>query len=403
MIDSFSYVRRSILVALILFSISAAGCAAERPLAEAVDESLIFAARQYDGMLKALEGENRLPRTFEKGRLVLVGPRDWTSGFFPGSLWLIAEQTGDTRWRQAAADFTARVESVKTYSGTHDLGFMLLCSYGQGYRLTKDPAYREVLLTGARTLCTRFNPKVGMIRSWDSRPWTYPVIIDNMMNLELLMFAYAETQEERFREIAVSHANRTIENHFRPDGSSFHVVDFDPNTGKVLKRQTHQGYSDSSAWARGQSWGLYGFTMMYRLTKDPAYLAQARKVADFLISHPRLPEDKIPYWDYDAPGIPNEPRDASAGAIMCSALFELAGMVEPEAADRYLAVARQQIRSLATPAYRGPLGGNGHFLLMHCVGHKPRGSEVDVPLVYADYYFLEALARCKVGIGRNPK
>jgi len=176
-------------------------------------------------------------------------------------------------------------------------------------------------------------------------------------------------------------------------------VDFDPNTGAVLKRQTHQGFSDSSAWARGQSWGLYGFTMMYRFTQDPAYLAQARKVADFLIGHPRLPEDKIPYWDFDAPDMPREPRDASAGAVMCSALFELAGQVEADAASRYLAVARQQIRSLASPAYRAPLDGNGHFLLMHSVGHKGRGVEVDAPLVYADYYFLEAMARCKAGLG----
>jgi len=395
MTSPFFSVRTSMLLTLVLFFISASGYTADKPLAEVVNESYAFAGQQYEGMLKALEGETRLPRTFDKGKVVLVGPRDWTSGFFPGSLWLIAEHTGDAKWRKAAADFTARVESVKTYGGTHDLGFMLYCSYGQGYRLTNDPAYREVLLTGARTLCTRFNPKVGMIRSWDSRPWTYPVIIDNMMNLELLMFAFAETKEEAFRTIAVSHANKTIQNHFRPDGSSFHVVDFDPNTGVVLKRQTHQGYSDPSAWARGQAWGLYGFTMMYRLTKEQAYLTQARKIADFLISHPRLPEDKIPYWDYDASGIPNEPRDASAGAIMCSALFELAGMVEADAANRYLAVAQQQIRSLASPAYRTPLGGNGHFLLMHCVGHKVRGTEVDTPLVYADYYFLEALARCK--------
>jgi len=394
---------RSILVVLVLFSMSAVGCAAERPIGEVVDESYAFAAQQYDGMLKGLEGDARLPRTVDQGKVVLVGPRDWTSGFFPGSLWLIAEQNGDAKWRKAAADFTARVESVKTYGGTHDLGFMLYCSYGQGYRLTNDPAYREVLLTGARTLCTRFNPKVGMIRSWDGREWSYPVIIDNMMNLELLMFAFAETKEASFKEIAISHANKTIENHYRPDGSSFHVVDFDPNTGAVLKRQTHQGYSDPSAWARGQSWGLYGFTMIYRLTKDPAYLAQARKIADFLIGHPRLPEDEIPYWDFDAPGIPNEPRDASAGAIMCSALFELAGMVEADAANRYLAVAQQQIRSLASPAYRAPLGGNGHFLLMHCVGHKVRGTEVDVPLVYADYYFLEALARCKARVSSSVK
>jgi unsaturated chondroitin disaccharide hydrolase len=362
-----------------------------------VNEQYTFAARQYAGMLKALEGDARLPRSFEKGRLALVRPHDWTSGFFPGSLWLLHEHTGDAKWKQAAGEFTRRVEEIKDYRGTHDLGFMLYCSYGQGYRLTRDPAYRDVLLKGARTLSTRFNPKIGLIRSWDWGTWKFPVIIDNMMNLEFLMFAHQQTGEDSFRNIAISHSDKTIANHFRPDHSSFHVVDYDPETGAVLKKETRQGYSDSSAWTRGQTWGLYGYVMMHRTTTNAAYLDQARKIADFLISHTNMPANKVPYWDLNAPGIPNEPRDASAAAIMASALLELGGFVEADAGRRYRDFAGAQLRSLASPTYRAPLGENGHFLLKHCVGDMPRDGEVDAPLVYADYYFLEALSRWAKG------
>jgi hypothetical protein len=364
-----------------------------------VDHQYAFAAKQYEGMLARIEDRQQLPRTFEKGELVLVGPRDWTSGFFPGSLWLLFEHTGDAKWRKAAEDFTRRLDPLKNYAGTHDLGFMFCCSYGNGWRLTREPAHRDMLLAGARNLASRYNPKVGLIRSWDWGVWKYPVIIDNMMNLEILMFAHAETGEAAFKDIAVSHANKTLRNHFRADNSSFHVLDYDSETGAVRSKETRQGYSDQSAWARGQTWGLYGYTTMHRLTRDPAYLAQARMIADFLISHTNMPSDKIPYWDFNAPGIPDEPRDASAAAIMASALLELKDMVEGEKRERYEAFARQQLLSLSSPAYRAPLGENGNFLLMHCVGDLPRANEVNAPLVYADYYFLEALARCKAQAG----
>jgi lysophospholipase L1-like esterase len=363
-------------------------------------EQFDFAARQYAGMLKRLEGTAELPRTFEHGRLVTVKPQDWTSGFFPGALWLLHEQTGDARWKAAALDFTRRLEPVQHQRDTHDLGFMLFCSYGQGWRLTQDPAYRDVLVTGARSLASRFNPKVGLIKSWDWNPaWPYAVIIDNMMNLELLMFAHAQTGEALFRDIAVTHANTTLQRFFRPDGSSVHVVHHDPATGAVTGRQTHQGISDDSAWARGQAWGLYGFTVMHRLTDEVSYLVKAREIAGFLINHPRLPADKVPYWDLDDPGIPNVPRDASAAAIMASALIELSGMVGAEEGRGYLAFAEQQLRSLASPAYRAGLDENGNFLLLHCTGNMPRKSEIDTPLNYGDYYFLEALARWKTRFG----
>ena len=352
-----------------------------------------FAAAQYDFMLNQLTGETNQPRTFEAGKRKTVGPRDWTSGFFPGSLWYLYDYTGDPKWQAAATGYTKRLAGVQDFRGTHDLGFMIFCSYGNAQRLAPDPAYRAVIIQGARTLALRFNPQVGLIRSWDFGAWKYPVIIDNMMNLEMLTWAAREAQEPRLREIALSHADKTLANHFRADASSYHVVDYDPVTGAARGKQTHQGFADSSAWARGQAWGLYGYTMMFRETGDPNYLTQAKRIAQFIMKHPRLPADKIPYWDFDAPDIPDAPRDASAGAIMASALIELAGLVDPETGRQYRGFAGQQLLALSSPAYLAKFGENGGFLLLHSVGHKPKNSEVDVPLNYADYYFLEALLR----------
>ena len=366
-----------------------------------VDLNFAHAASQYTRMLTALRDDPGLPRSLdEKGKVATVDPRDWTSGFFPGSLWLIYEHTRDEKWKQAAADYTARLESIKTYDGTHDLGFMLGCSFGQGYRLTRDPAYREVLLTGAQTLATRFNEKTGTIRSWDFGPWKFPVIVDNMMNLELLTWASREGGAMELMHIALKHADTTELHHFRPDGSSFHLVDYDPQTGAVLGKQTVQGAADPSAWARGQAWGLYGYTAMFRETREPAYLTRALSIADYLVKHPRLPADAVPYWDFDAPGIPNVPRDSSAAAIMSSALFELAGFSDAERAATYRTMAAKQLRSLASPAYRAGVGANGGFILMHATGHHPEGREIDMPLVYGDYYFLEALTRFEAALQR---
>jgi hypothetical protein len=359
-----------------------------------VDLNFSHAASQYTRMLALVRNDPGLPRTLDaRGKVVTVEPQDWTSGFFPGSLWLIYEHTRDEKWKTAAMDYTARLESIKTYGGTHDLGFMLGCSYGQGYRLTRDPAYRDVLITGARTLAGRFNEKAGTIRSWDFGLWKFPVIIDNMMNLELLTWASRESGDQMLLQVAMTHADTTEKNHFRADGSSFHLVDYNPQTGAVLKKQTVQGAADPSAWARGQAWGLYGYTAMFRETREPAYLERALKIADFLIKHPRLPADGVPYWDFDAPGLPKVPRDTSAAAVMSSALFELAGFADAERAALCRTMAVKQLRSLASPAYRAGVGTNGGFILMHATGHHPEGREIDVPLIYGDYYFLEALGR----------
>jgi rhamnogalacturonyl hydrolase YesR len=316
---------------------------------------------------------------------------EWTSGFYPGSLWYMYEYTQDKKWETAARQWTAGLEKEKLNTRTHDLGFMLYCSFGNGYRLTNDPAYKEILLQGAKSLSTRFNEKTGCIRSWDHGKWQFPVIIDNMMNLEFLFWATRVSGDSSFYKIAVTHANTTMKNHFRPDNSSYHVVDYDTLTGNVARRATAQGYADESAWARGQAWGLYGYTVMYRETKDPKYLDQAVKIADFYLGHPNLPKDKVPYWDFNAPGIPNEERDASAAAIAASGLLELSQYVKN--GKKYFTAAEQMLASLSTPVYMAKPGSNNHFVLMHSVGHKPAKSEIDIPLVYADYYYIEGLLR----------
>jgi len=371
-------------------------CNKPKPVDRIIEESLSFAGNQYTLMYDVMKDQaGLLPRTIDTtGTLVTAKSNWWTSGFFPGSLWYLYEYTRDEKFRSAAEDMTARIENEKNNRGTHDLGFMLYCSFGNGLRLTSNESYREVLLTGAQSLITRYRPNIGCIQSWNSRSgWQCPVIIDNMMNLEVLMWAFRITGDSTYYKICINHSDTTIKNHFRPDYSTYHVVSYDTITGKVEKKQTAQGYSDGSAWSRGQSWGLYGYVVMYRETGLQRYLDQAVNIAEFLINHPNLPQDKIPYWDFNAPGIPDAKRDASAGAIMASALIELSGMVKEPAASKYLGIAETQLRALASEYYRAKKGTNGNFILMHSVGSLPGKSEVDVPLTYADYYFIEALLR----------
>ncbi len=380
-------------LSLLLFS-----CVREKPIVKVIDKALAASAEQYMLMYNVMKDKpDLLPRTIDTtGTLVTSKSSWWCSGFFPGTLWYLYENTNDQKFRDAAAEMTSRIEKEKFNKGTHDLGFMLYCSFGNGLRLTGEESYKEVLMTGAGSLATRFRPQIGCIQSWNTRRgWQCPVIIDNMMNLEFLMWAFKHSGDSSFYNICVTHSDTTIKNHFRPDFSSYHVVSYDTVTGKVEKRQTHQGYSDESAWARGQVWGLYGYTVMYRLTEQERYLDQALKIADFLINHPNMPEDKIPYWDFNAPDIPNALRDASAGAIMASALIELSGFAGPEKSMIYKSIAEKQIRSLASPEYLARPGENGNFILKHGVGHLPGNSEVDVPLTYGDYYFVEALMRYK--------
>ncbi len=362
---------------------------------ELPQQNLTFAQKQLALALQHLGDSQNNPRTINAdGTLQLVPSKDWTSGFFPGCLWFIYEYTGEEKWKTAAQKFTRNVEPEKSNGTTHDMGFKMFCSFGNGYRLTGEAEYKDILLQSARMLITRFNPTVGCIRSWDHHEhlWQYPVIIDNMMNLELLFWATRVSGDFRFHDIALKHAETTMKNHFRSDYSTWHVLNYDSATGAVLDRHTHQGYAHESTWARGQAWALYGFTMVYRETRDPRFLAQATRVANFIVNHQNLPADLVPYWDFDAPDLETQPRDASAAAIMCSALYELSMHLGSEGAQ-YKSIADKILASLSSEKYLAKLGENGALLLMHAVGNKRANTEVDVPLIYADYYFLEANLR----------
>jgi rhamnogalacturonyl hydrolase YesR len=325
-------------------------------------------------------------------------PRDmksdwWCSGFFGGSLWYLYEYTKADKWRDAAHTWTMAVEKEQFNTRTHDLGFMLYCPFGNGYRLTGNPLYKDIMLTGAKSLATRFDPKRGVIKSWEKfQTYNYPVIVDNMMNLEFLFWASKTSGDKSFYNISTTHADVTIKNHYRPDFSSYHVVCYNPD-GTIAAKKTHQGFADESAWSRGQAWGMYGYITMYRETKDKKYLKFATGIADFILNHPNMPADKVPYWDFNAKDIPNDVRDASAAAILSAGLLELQGYVKGKKRKTYFATAEKILESLSSPAYRAKIGENNNFLLMHSTGHKPGNSEIDVPLVYADYYFLEALLR----------
>ena len=372
-------------------------CETREPMVEVIERGLEVSKRQAVFLAKEVENqEGRLPRTYEGGELKTSDYRAWISGFFPGVLWYLYENTPTDELKRYAELYTERVESAKDMTTTHDLGFMLYCSFGNGYRLAKNPHYLEVMTVGAESLATRYDERVKAIKSWNSNEkWQFPVIIDNMMNLEFLFFLAKTTGEKRLMNMADSHAQTTLRHHFRDDYSCYHVVSYDTITGMPHKKQTHQGAADESAWARGQAWALYGFTMMYRETGKPDYLNHAKHIASFIMNHPNMPVDKIPYWDFDAPGIPNVPRDASAAAIMASALIELSQLDKSTEAKSYLDFAEQQIRSLTSPDYLAAKGTNCNFALMHSTGHFPGKSEVDVPLSYADYYYVEALMRLR--------
>lgn len=360
------------------------------------------AAVQYTDMIGKL-GENRdFPRTIKAdGSLVTTAAEDWTSGFFPGCLWFLHEYNGSAEWKTKAVDYTKRLEKIRHFKGNHDGGFMLGCSYGNALRLNPDDETRQVLRDAAAALGTRFVPELGMIRSWDHKPFTCPVIIDNMMNLELLTWAAKNGGDPKLRDIAISHADKTLANHFRPDGTAYHVVDYDPKTGWIRAYHANQGADVRTPWARGQSWGLYGYTMMHRETGKAEYLAKAKSLADILIAHPNMPADKIPNWDFGAAVSETTPRDASAGAVMASALIELSQAL-PDG-KKYLDYARGQLLTLASPAFLAEPGTNGGFLLTRSTGHLPGNAEINVPLVYADYYFMEALLRYKALVTKTKR
>lgn len=354
--------------------------------------------------MSALIGDWRLPRSYEKGKMVFSDVYWWTSGFFPGSLWYVYEATGDRFWLEKATLFSERQKPITEVTDNHDIGFMLYCSVGNALRITGDrEKWGWMLEQGAKNLCTRFRPDLGLIQSWESQVWMghqlhRPVIIDNMMNLELLEWAAKNAGDETAGRVALSHAKVTAVRHFRADDSVYHVIDYQNDNTNIFAYLAGQGANAGGTWARGQGWAIHGFATMARETGDKDILARAVKSADWWLAAPNTPADFIPYWDFNAPQIPNEERDASAAAVTASGLLELSKLVagsDPERSAAYRERAVKMLLSLASDEYLAAEGTNGGFLLKHSTGHKPQMGEVDVPLTYADYYFLEALLRFK--------
>ena len=394
--------KKYLIFAISVIAVSAAAflpsCSSleNRKLSKVIDGAFDNASVQLKYLIdECEEGDTvRIPMTLRPdGTVKFVRTTSWVSGFFPGTLWYMYEFTGDEYWAEHARMHTEILSDIQYNTESHDVGFMVYCSYGNGLRLKGTEGYEGVIVNAAKSLCSRFQEGAGIIRSWDwgaKRGWTCPVIIDNMMNLELLFRASEITKDSTYFKVAVSHADKTLANHFRPDYSTWHMVDYNPETGEIIGKHTVQGYADDSAWARGQSWALYGYTMAYRFTGYQRYLDQAVHVADFLIHHPNLPEDGVPYWDYNAPDIPDAPRDAAAAAVMASGLYELYTFTGNK---EYLSYADKIVTTLSTPAFTAEQGTNHGFLLMHSVTNLPKGEDVDKPLNYTDYYYLEAMLR----------
>lgn len=366
---------------------------ADKALLKTIDKNFKDAAAQYKVLAKNLPAD-KFPKTFfpTTGKYEFSNSGWWCSGFYPGTLLYLYQQTKDTALYNEAMRIMAVLKKEQFNTTTHDLGFMMYCSFGNANAMNPSPEYKDILLNSAKSLSTRFNPTVGCIKSWDGKPNEYLVIIDNMMNLKLLFWATQVSGDSSFYKIAVSHANTTMVNHFRADNSSYHVINYNAATGAVQQKKTAQGFADESAWARGQAWGLYGYTEVYRETKDKKYLDEANKIAAFILNNPHFPADKIAYWDFNAPDIPNALRDASAAAIMASALLELS-MYDKVNTKKYFKTAETILKNLSTPKYKAAAGTNGGFILQHGVGHMPNKTEVDVPLTYGDYYFVEAMIR----------
>ncbi|HCN52914.1 MAG TPA: glucuronyl hydrolase [Prevotella sp.] len=389
---------------LVAISMVATGFAKSRTIkTTGIKGDILFSQQQIGRELKVIGDSGKIlnPVTMSSsGKVYYCNYADWRSGFFPGSLWYLYELTGKEYWAQEAEKFTESIEKAKKITYHHDIGFIINCSFGNGLRLKNIEAYKDVIITAAKSLSTRFRPAGGVLQSWNvtgnswqaKRGWECPVIIDNMMNLELMFKATQLSGDSTYYRMAVSHADRTLKEQFRPDGSCYHVVDYGLIDGKVHHRQTAQGYSDESCWSRGQAWAIYGYTMCYRFTRFKRYLNQAIKTFHMMKNKTTMPDDLIPYWDMDAPKIPNEPRDVSSAAVIASALYELS-TIDIANANEYKNYADRIMNSLSSDKYRAQLGANGNFLLMHSVGSIPHGAEVDKPLNYADYYYLEALTR----------
>ena len=370
-----------------------------------VNKALDYCAEQTQRTLTELKTDSGIDYTMMPRNIMAdehhwncrkATKEEWCAGFWPGVLWYDYEYTQDKHILEEAKKFTNSLEFLSQIPAyDHDLGFLVFCSYGNGYRLTKDPAYKKVILDTADSLATLFNPVVGTMLSWprevEPRNWPHNTIMDNMINLEMLFWAAKNGGNPYLYDVAVSHADKTMKCQFRPDYTSYHVAVYDTITGNLIKGVTHQGYADSTMWARGQAWAIYGYTVVYRETKDPKYLDFAQKVTDVYLE--RLPEDKVPYWDFSAPGIPDARRDASAAAVVASALLELSTYLPNGTGKRYKDAAIEMLASLNSDSYQS--GKSKPSFLLHSVGHWPAHSEIDASIIYADYYYIEALLRLK--------
>ena len=379
---------------LILCTALAAGLftahAGTPPLTDRMDACMDKIIHTLEYVQDSVSGPRNVPSGERRWKLAPV--TEWTSGYWPGILWYACGWSSDEKIRLRAERATDTVLSVMDRTGNHDLGIMTVASAGNAYRFTGEEKYRDAIIEAAGYLSRLYNPRVGTINSWpymkEQKGWPHNTIIDNMINIELLFLASELGGDGNFRKIAHTHALTTMKNHFRKDGSTYHVVVHDDKTGKVLERITHQGYADSSMWARGQAWAIYGFTMSYRYTGDRRLLRTAVRAADAFLS--ALPEDGIPYWDFDDPDIPDAPKDASAAAIAASALLELSSML-PRGGQRYYDAAEAMLDTLSGPDYFAPASTDAFIL--HCTGHKPHGYEIDEAIIYGDYYYMEALMR----------
>lgn len=381
-----------------LLIVALTSCVGQNSLMQTINKTLLLAGEQYQILGDNMAGyPDMLPKTFEGDSLVVASASWWTSGFFPGTLWYLYGDSKNSKIHELALKYSNIVEGQKYTTDNHDVGFMIYCPFGNALQIEPKDGYKDIIIQASKSLATRFDPKVGLIRSWDFNKdrWQYPVIIDNMMNLEMLCAATELSGDSTYYNIAVSHADKTMEHHFREDMSCYHVISYDTLSGLPHAKETWQGLNNESEWTRGQAWALYGYTMMYRKTKQERYLQQAIKVAEYLINHPQMPSDMIPYWDFDDAAIPNAKRDASAAAVICSALLELSEYTNPQLSQKYIDVAKRQIETLCSPEYLAKKGEAAGFLLKHSVGSIPGGTEVDVPLTYADYYFVEAMIRYK--------
>jgi rhamnogalacturonyl hydrolase YesR len=362
----------------------------------AVDTILELYVSKYQDFIQKHSDTTLFPRSYENDRPNLVSAEDWTSGFFPGILWYLYEYTGEDDLLNHARSWTNSLKEQSYNTSTYDIGFIINSSYGQGYRLTKEESYKEVLNTAAKSLASRYNDNIGCIKSLDGlRGYNFPVLIDNMVNLEVLFKSWQWYNNEEFYRIANEHALKTMEMQFRPDFSSFQVVDYDLDSWQPDFRGSFQGYADSSSWARGQAWGLYGFVMAFRETKDRVYLDQSVRIASYILGNANFPADCIPYWDFQAPDIPAAQRDASTAAILASAFIDLSTFQELQEREKYLMVAENIIKSLTSQGYIANRTENENFVLKHCIGNMRLNIEVDKPVIYADYYFLEALMKYK--------